>query len=392
GTTAPPRPGHLTRCAGVVPTSSGARTGPKDPATSLYTIPFHQGASLVLDIAGPLVWSTCQRGDLPTDIPCSSPTCLLANAYPAPGCPASSCGSDRHHKPCKAYPYNPVTGACAAGSLARTTLVASTTNGNYPVSEVNVRVLAACAPRKLLASLPRAPLAWPGSGLRPGAAGSGGVHPEGRQQVPPLPPSGGPGVAIFGGGPLPWPQLTRSMPYTPLVTKGGSPAHYISVKAIQVEDTRVSVSERALVMLSTRLPYAMLRRDVYRPLVDAFTKALAAQPANGAPVARAVKPVAPFELCYDTKSLGNNPGGYWCRTSGWRSTAGVTGDDWEKLHGGRQAGDGVRWVRGDEGGGCRRRQGAGGDTRRSPVGGTRARLRHGEEAARVSQAATLYGL
>ncbi|KAF7032945.1 hypothetical protein CFC21_044075 [Triticum aestivum] len=298
----------------------------KDPATSLYTIPFHQGASLVLDIAGPLVWSTCQRGDLPTDIPCSSPTCLLANAYPAPGCPASSCGSDRHHKPCKAYPYNPVTGACAAGSLARTTLVASTTNGNYPVSEVNVRVLAACAPRKLLASLPR------GSTGVAGLGGSGLALPAQVASTQKVDnkfllclPSGGPGVAIFGGGPLPWPQLTRSMPYTPLVTKGGSPAHYISVKAIQVEDTRVSVSERALVMLSTRLPYAMLRRDVYRPLVDAFTKALAAQPANGAPVARAVKPVAPFELCYDTKSLGNNPGGYWVPNVGLALDG---GSDW----------------------------------------------------------------
>ncbi|KAF7039957.1 hypothetical protein CFC21_049896 [Triticum aestivum] len=119
------------------------------------------------------------------------------------------------------------------------------------------------------------------------------------------------------------------MPYTPLVTKGGSPAHYISVKAIQVEDTRVSVSERVLatggVMLSTRLPYALLRHDVYRPLVDAFTKALAAQPANGAPVARAVKPVAPFELCYDTKSLGNNPGGYWVPNVGLALDG---GSDW----------------------------------------------------------------
>ena len=31
----------------------------KDTATSLYTIPFNDGANLVLDIAGPLVWSTC---------------------------------------------------------------------------------------------------------------------------------------------------------------------------------------------------------------------------------------------------------------------------------------------------------------------------------------------
>ncbi|KAI5020355.1 hypothetical protein ZWY2020_045243 [Hordeum vulgare] len=289
----------------------------KDTATSLYTIPLHDGANLVLDIAGPLVWSTCDGGQPPAEIPCSSPTCLLANAYPAPGCPAPSCGSDRHHKPCTAFPSNPVTGACAAGSLFHARLVANTTDGNNPVSKVTVGVLAACAPRKLLASLPR------GSTGVAGLAGSGLALPAQVASAQKLAnkfllclPTGGAGVAILGGGPLPWPQFTQSgMDYTPLVTKEGTPAHYVSGRSIRVEDTRVPVPERALatggVMLSTRLPYAFLRRDVYRPLVDAFTKALAAQPANGAPVARAVKPVAPFKLCYDSKTLGNNPGGYW---------------------------------------------------------------------------------
>ncbi|XBI21931.1 hypothetical protein VPH35_063004 [Triticum aestivum] len=286
----------------------------KDPATSLYTIPFHDGASLVLDVAGPLVWSTCEGGQPPAEIPCSSPTCLLANAYPAPGCPAPSCGSDTHDKPCTAYPYNPVTGACAAGSLFHTRFAANTTDGSKPVSKVNVGVLAACAPSKLLASLPR------GSTGVAGLADSGLALPAQVASAQKVAkrfllclPTGGPGVAIFGGGPLPWPQFTQSMPYTPLVTKGGSPAHYISARFIEVGDTRVPVSEGALatggVMLSTRLPYAVLRRDVYRPLVDAFTKALAAQHANGAPVARAVEPVAPFGVCYDTKTLGNNLGG-----------------------------------------------------------------------------------
>uniref|UniRef100_A0A453GK21 Peptidase A1 domain-containing protein n=1 Tax=Aegilops tauschii subsp. strangulata TaxID=200361 RepID=A0A453GK21_AEGTS len=167
-------------------------------------------------------------------------------------------------------------------------------------------------------------------GLRPGAAGAGGVCAEGRQQVPPLPPHRRPWRGHLWRRPgVPWPQFTQSMPYTPLVTKGGSPAHYISARFIEVGDTRVPVSEGALatggVMLSTRLPYAVLRRDVYRPLVDAFTKALAAQHANGAPVARAVEPVAPFGVCYDTKTLGNNLGGYWVPNVGLAVDG---GSDW----------------------------------------------------------------
>ncbi|XBI21935.1 hypothetical protein VPH35_063008 [Triticum aestivum] len=252
----------------------------KDLATSLYTIPFHDGANLVLDIAGPLVWSTCQRGHLPAELPCKSPTCRLANAYPVPSCHAPGCARDwRGDKTCTAYPYNPVTGVCAAGSLVHTRFVANTTDGRNPVSQVNVRAVAACAPRKLLASLP----------------------------------GGSTGVAGLAGSGLALPA--QSMDYTPLVAKQGSPAHYISVKSISMDNTRVPVSERALamggVMLSTRVPYALLRRDVYRPFVDAFVKALAAQAAPGGPVARAVRPVAPFELCYDAQTLGNTRFGYW---------------------------------------------------------------------------------
>ncbi|XP_044345501.1 chitinase CLP-like [Triticum aestivum] len=252
----------------------------KDLATSLYTLPFHDGANLVVDIAGPLVWSTCQRDHLPAELPCKSPTCRLANAYPVPGCHAPGCGRDWHgDRTCTVYPYNPVTGACAAGNLVHTRFVANTTDGRNPVSQVNVRAVAACAPRKLLASLPR----------------------------------GSTGVAGLAGSGLALPA--QSMDHTPLVTKQGSPAHYISVKSISMDNTRVLVSERALatggVMLSTRVPYALLRRDVYRPFVDAFVKALAAQAAPGGPVARAVRPVAPFELCYDAQTLGNTRFGYW---------------------------------------------------------------------------------
>ncbi|KAI5002379.1 hypothetical protein ZWY2020_027029 [Hordeum vulgare] len=242
----------------------------KDPATSLYTLPFHDGANLVVDIAGPLVWSTCQRGHLPAELPCKSPTCRLANSYPVPGCHAPGCGRDWHDddKACTAYPYNPVTGACAAGSLVHARFVANTTDGRNPLASTqNVA-------KKFLLCLPR---------------------PRGGTD--------GDGVAIFGGGPLhfwadPWTD------YTPLLSKQGSPAHYISVKSISMENSRVPVSERVLatgsVMLSTRQPYALLRRDVYRP----FVKALAAQAAPGGSV-------APFELCYDAQTLGNTRFGYW---------------------------------------------------------------------------------
>uniref|UniRef100_J3L7N3 Peptidase A1 domain-containing protein n=1 Tax=Oryza brachyantha TaxID=4533 RepID=J3L7N3_ORYBR len=58
----------------------------KDPATKLYTIPVRFYDNLVVDLAGPLVWSTCADDHLPASLSCQDPTCRLANAYRAPTC------------------------------------------------------------------------------------------------------------------------------------------------------------------------------------------------------------------------------------------------------------------------------------------------------------------
>ncbi|VAH84800.1 unnamed protein product [Triticum turgidum subsp. durum] len=257
----------------------------KDPATRLYTIPFHYGANIVVDTAGPLVWSTCAPDHLPAAFPCKSATCRLANKYHVPSCSESAADKlcDHSHKVCRAFPYNPVTGACAAGDLIHTRFVANTTDGKNPVSQVNVRAVAACAPSKLLESLPQG-----ASGVA-GLAGSDLALPAqvaSEQKVSnkfllclPRGLSSDPGVAVFGGGPLhfmaqPERDYTKELAYTPLVA------------------------------------FTLLRSDVFLPLVDAFTKALAKQGAQGGPVAKAVKPYAPFQLCYDTRTLANTRTGY----------------------------------------------------------------------------------
>ncbi|KAF7025873.1 hypothetical protein CFC21_038024 [Triticum aestivum] len=297
----------------------------KDPATRLYTIPFHYGANIVVDTAGPLVWSTCAPDHLPAAFPCKSDTCRLANKYHAPSCTESAADKlcDHSHKVCKAFPYNPVTGACAAGDLIHTRFVANTTDGKNPVSQVNVRAVAACAPSKLLESLPQG-----ASGVA-GLAGSDLALPAqvaSAQKVSnkfllclPRGLSADPGVAVFGGGPLhfmaqPERDYTKELAYTPLVAKKGNPAHYITIKSIAVESARVPVPAQALAtggaVLCTRSPFTLLRSDVFLPLVDAFTKALAKQGAQGGPVAKAVKPYAPFQLCYDRRTLANTRIGY----------------------------------------------------------------------------------
>ncbi|CAM0884793.1 unnamed protein product [Alopecurus aequalis] len=293
----------------------------KDSTTSLYTIPFYDGANLVVDIAGPLVWSTCQHRQLPAAFPCWSHTCRLANAYPVPGCPAASCSGDPHKdRTCTTHPYNPVTGACAAGSLVHTRLLANTTDGRNPVRQVSVRAVSACGTtKKLLASLPRgasgvAGLAGSALALPAQVASSQKVANKFLLCLPPGDGSYGAGVAIFGGGPLylleGQPECTQSLDYTPLVTKKDDLAYHVTVKYIALESSRVPIPPRAFatggVVLRTTVPYTVLRADVYRPFVAAFGKAMKAV----WPSARKVKPVAPFGLCYDARTLVDMHSGY----------------------------------------------------------------------------------
>ncbi|TKW18753.1 hypothetical protein SEVIR_5G452250v4 [Setaria viridis] len=274
----------------------------KDAATSLYTIPVRDGANHVIDLAGPLLWSTCAADHLPANITCQDPVCKLANAYRQPGC--RDAGQTCKHR-CTAYPYNPVTGRCAAASLIHTRLVANTTDGKNPLRQVSVRAMAACAPKKLLARLPR-----DASGVA-GLAASGLALPAQRVagKFTLCLPRQGEGVAIFGGGPLfllpesAAGDLTTTLAFTPLRSRRDNPSYYLPVKAIAVDKAPVQLPKDALatggVVLGTTAPYTALRPDVYRQFVDAFDKALTRQWNT----TKKVPAVAPFEFCYDSKTL-----------------------------------------------------------------------------------------
>ncbi|EES04187.1 hypothetical protein BDA96_03G451500 [Sorghum bicolor] len=285
----------------------------KDPATSLYTIPVRDGANHVMDLAGPLLWSTCAADHLPAKVSCRDPVCKLANAYRAPSCRIAGhpCGAKRR---CKAYPYNPVTGRCAAASLVHTRLIANTTDGRNPLSQVSVRAVAACAPRTLLPRLPAgaagvAGLADAGLALPAQVAASQRVANRFLLCLP----RRGEGVAVFGGGPLflipdsAVGDLTSTLAFTALRRRRGNPLYYIPVQGVAVNQARVPLSASALatggVVLCTRVPYTELRPDVYRPVVQAFDRALARNDAK-------VPGVAPFELCYRSSMLGNTRLGY----------------------------------------------------------------------------------
>ena len=283
----------------------------KDPATSLYTVPIRDGDNHVIDLACPLLWSTCASDHLPAAFSCNATECRDANAYRAPSCRIAG---QPCKKRCRAYPYNPITGQCAAANLVHTRFIANTTDGKNPLQQVSVRAVAACAPRNILASLPRdvtgvAGLSASGLALPAQVAASHRVASKFLLCLP----RRGEGVAIFGGGPLfllpdsSMGDLTATLAFTPLRGRKDNPLYYIPVQGIAVNQAQVPLPANALagggVVLCTRVAYTALRPDVYRPVVDAFDRALARNDAK-------VPAVAPFELCYRSSMLGNSHLGY----------------------------------------------------------------------------------
>lgn len=239
----------------------------KDAATSLYTAPLKAGRPLVLDLTSPVILLT---------------TCASKN-----------------------------------GTVA--TLSANATDGKNPLYPVSFPAVASC--------VPRAPYKLPA-----GAVGVAGLAPS-PQSFPAqvartqkvattlalcLPSDGkttsgnSVGVAIFGGGPLIFPDrgdfttmLAGTAPLHP--GPGRSPGYFVTATAIAVEQGQIGASGPFAVGLSSTIPYTALRPDVYAPFVKAFD--LAATAPNFPWMSR-VAAVAPFERCYDSTKLPPTRLGY----------------------------------------------------------------------------------
>ncbi|XP_052140126.1 chitinase CLP-like [Oryza glaberrima] len=248
----------------------------KDPSTSLYTASVKNGGGqLVLDLAGPLVWSTCPGKH--RTIPCGAGVCAVANRNHRPNCPytaAGSNGGDGGRCACSATAYNPASGQCGYGDLTTVQLSANATDGKNPLFQV-----------------------------------AGQLKVEKKFALC-LPTAGDVGAAIFGGGPFwlqaaPPQQVSDRLRYTPLLKNPKNTAYYIGVTGVAVNSVQVPLPPGALslsarqgtggVAVSTATPYTALRSDIYRPVRDAFaaaTAGLARAPAAG-----------PFDLCYQKSAL-----------------------------------------------------------------------------------------
>ena len=297
----------------------------KDPATSLYTITVKADKSpLVVDLAGSLVWSTCPSTH--STVPCESATCATAKQQGPSRCRYVDGGRFWETRElgsswcaCTAHPLNPVTGECSTGDLTSLAMSANTTTELRP--EESFYVVGACAPDRLLRSLPA------------GATGVAGFSRLPLSLPLQLAAQRGfgsrfslclPVFATFGDTPvyLPVPDprgpidfTTSGVAHTPLLASPANAAggnYYIPVKGISVSwheahaaaqlpagaldlDARTG---RGGVALSTVAPYATMRPDVFRAFARAFDDAITRGKIPMTTVERVVPAPEPFELCY----------------------------------------------------------------------------------------------
>ncbi|XP_044337811.1 chitinase CLP-like [Triticum aestivum] len=293
----------------------------KDATTSLYTIPVKSGRPLVLDLSGPIVWSTCDDGAPHDTLECNNIDCMCAHRFHPPSCPHTGYGMPDVHNPyrckCTPHPHNSVSGDTASGDMTRVALSANATDGMNPLGPVSFTAVTSCAPDTLLQGLPvgavgvaglaRSSLAFPAQ-----VAGTQGVA---NSFALCLSSSPGNGVAIFGGGPLfvlgqPISEMLGSN--THLRKYKDSPGYYIMAsKGITMDGVQILPGEHAplTIGLSTTTPYTELRSDVYRPFINVFDQAMECW---GAAALRVPFPAAsPFELCYNNSKLPQKRFGFF---------------------------------------------------------------------------------
>ncbi|KAG8044642.1 hypothetical protein GUJ93_ZPchr0159g29106 [Zizania palustris] len=293
----------------------------QDSKTSLYTISIKNGAPpLVVDLAGTLVWSTCPSTH--STVPCLSDKCHAVHHQQPRRCRHVDGGwfwAGRELEPgsrcaCTAHPFNPVTGECSTGDLTSFAMSANTTNGTSLLYPEEFTTVGACAPERLLASLPATAAGVAGFSRQPLSLPSqiASQRQFGNKFSLCLP-----AFATFGDTPVylwtPSPNgpvdYTKIIRHTPLLTNPRNAGFYLPVKRISVTwngpEVPLSLPAGALdldvrtgrggVVLSTVTPYAIMRPDVFRAFAQAFDTVVARDRISS--VSR-VAGVKPFELCY----------------------------------------------------------------------------------------------
>ncbi|KAJ4842946.1 hypothetical protein Tsubulata_030030 [Turnera subulata] len=302
----------------------------RDGQTSLYIVNlfapipwgFDAEASkhFVVDINAPFSWYMCWEDNDPYRPPfaCTSQECNQGRTYLSPMCQSTNNTLVNGQCYCSVTPTNPVTNACASSLLTHMDLnVPWTGTGHHVSGHLSFSdVCISCAPGSLwqlpnnvslpdyvagLASLSWSPLSL-ATQFTPAYLGVG------RKFAICLPGEAeGSGVLFFGDGPYYLMQfradIRRLLSYTPLIRRDNiSVEYYIGVEKILIQGEPLKMKHGTFdfdgkgnggVMLSTVVPYTILRSDIYHAFLKKFSKAT-----HGYPIVH--KKIHPFGLCFNT--------------------------------------------------------------------------------------------
>ncbi|KAJ0514989.1 putative aspartic peptidase A1 family, aspartic peptidase domain superfamily, xylanase inhibitor [Helianthus annuus] len=273
-------------------------------------------ANFLIDIDAPFIWHDCivqwniYPGSCPSNTLCTSPvsceeyqctdvrtTYSYEHNPPCPPVTNSSTLPGWGYCTCPVNVVDPVTGSCGEALLNYDEFTVNTSNGrNVFTGLYGAYPNAACANSSSFESFPANVTGVMAFSSSPYAFPAYLFQPLKRSLALCLPRNSSTrGVLFFGSGPyylLPNSDVdVRSLlSYTPLLKHPDSFGYYIGVKAIVIKNKSIGITGNLSTKLSTLEPYTVLRTDIYKRVIWAFSVA-----AIGIPLAR---PVSPFLLCY----------------------------------------------------------------------------------------------
>ncbi|KAB2084600.1 hypothetical protein ES319_A05G345100v1 [Gossypium barbadense] len=261
----------------------------KDAATLQYVARISHGAplgstDLVVDLGGSFLWMDCNSGHVSSSyrlISSCSVNCSRAKFHDLG---STSCLLNTN---CYVSPYNGVTGSTSVGELVEDVIAVDSVDPSDVGQSTTVdHFLFACAPTFHLQGLASGAKGMMGLGKAsislPSQLSSSIGHPQKFSVCL----SSSTGVLLTG---------TRSLAYTPLITKQND--YLINVQSIKINGRRLAVHEQGKLeaKLSTVVPYTTMVSSVYAIFSKAYVEA-----ATKMNMTR-VETVAPFGLCFSSK-------------------------------------------------------------------------------------------
>ncbi|WMV10421.1 hypothetical protein MTR67_003806 [Solanum verrucosum] len=299
----PPRPRAF-----ILPITKDAAT--KQFITTIYQRTPLVPAKLTIDLGQRFLWVDCDKGYVSSSykpVPCGTIPCKRSFSG-ACRCNNNTCGQTI---------YNPFIRTSTTGELAEEVVSLQSTDGSNPRKYFSTNaVVFGCGSTFLLEKLAKGVKGI--LGLGNGYVGfptqlANAFHVPRKFAICLTSSTTSRGVIFFGDSPyvfLPGMDVSKRLVYTPLLNNPGEPSveYFIGVTSIKINGNVVPINTTLLditkdgkggTKISTVDPYTKLETSIYKALTKAFAKSLAKVPR--------VKPVAPFEVCYNRTSLGIPP-------------------------------------------------------------------------------------